>query len=313
MPRSALMKLLTAHTNGIELAYYTCGAGETLVLLLHGFPDDAATMLALMEGLDQARYTLVAPFMRGHTPSEGAQPITLLEELARDMIGLIDALGHDRAVLIGHDWGAITAWITAQLAPERVIAVAGLSVPPPRAFLRTLASGPAQWLRSAYILAFQLPLLPELVLGWDDGALIGPMWRSASPRWTPDPTRLAKVRATLRGRSARAALGYYRGLILGAITQPAAWRAGITTALRPIQPPALMIFGMEDGALGPELFSPAALEGCFASTYELHGIPECGHFPQHEAPALTLDLLAGWLDRHTPSCASATDTIALDK
>ena len=56
---------------------------------------------------------------------------------------VVRALGEEQAVIIGHDWGAITAWVTAQLAPERVLAVAGISVPPPRAFLRTLASGPA--------------------------------------------------------------------------------------------------------------------------------------------------------------------------
>lgn len=293
------MKLLTAKVNGLELAYYKRGAGDTLVLLLHGFPDDAATMLSLMEGLDEARYTLVAPFMRGYAPSEGAQHITLLQDLSADITSLIDALGHQQAVLIGHDWGAVAAWFTARHAPHRVRAVAGISVPPPSAFLRALSSGPAQWLRSWYILFFQLPLLPELLLGWDDGALIELMWRHASPGWEPDPARLAKVRATLRGRSVRAALGYYRGLLRGALTRPAAWRQALTIARGPISQPALIIYGADDGALGPELFSPAALRGLFESSHEVHPIPSCGHFPQHEAPAATLDLIAAWLDRTT--------------
>jgi pimeloyl-ACP methyl ester carboxylesterase len=280
----------------LSIAYYKHGDGAALVVLLHGFPDDAATMLGLMERLDATRYTLVAPFLPGYAPSGGARPMTMLTELADDIAGLIVALGHSQAILIGHDWGAIAAWVTAQRHPERVRAVAGLSVPPLKAFLRVLARHPSQWARSSYILLFQLPFLPELLLGADDGALIARAWKIASPTWTPDPARLAKVRVTLRGRSLRAALGYYRGLIRGAVERPADWQAGLRLIQQPITQPALVLYGDSDGVLGPELFSEPALSGLFSGPYTVRAIPGCGHFPQHEAPDATLAALTAWLD-----------------
>jgi pimeloyl-ACP methyl ester carboxylesterase len=103
--------------NGVHFAYFDAGQGP-LVLCLHGFPDTAWSFVPLLERLAAAGYCAVAPFMRGYPPSGPApdgdyRVITL----GRDALALIEALGAQRAVLVGHDWGAAATYIAAALAP----------------------------------------------------------------------------------------------------------------------------------------------------------------------------------------------------
>lgn len=117
-------------TNGISLNIAEAGEGP-LVLLLHGFPESWYSWRHQFAPLAAAGYHVVAPDMRGYGKSDRPQDITAYNqvEVVKDIIGLIPALGHDRAVVIGHDWGAPSAWATALWHPERVRAVGGLSVP----------------------------------------------------------------------------------------------------------------------------------------------------------------------------------------
>ncbi|WP_326595694.1 alpha/beta fold hydrolase [Streptomyces sp. NBC_01803] len=122
----------TVEVGGLELHIAEQGEGP-LVLLLHGFPECWYSWRHQFAPLAAAGYRVVAPDQRGYARS--AQPgdisaYTLLH-LAGDVIGLIRALGEERAVVVGHDWGAPVAWTTALLRPDVVRAVAGLSVPPP--------------------------------------------------------------------------------------------------------------------------------------------------------------------------------------
>ncbi|WP_063731350.1 alpha/beta fold hydrolase [Streptomyces sp. RTd22] len=117
--------------NGVRLHIAEQGQGP-LVLLLHGFPESWYSWRHQFGPLAEAGYRVVAPDQRGFARSEQPEDIasyTLLH-LAGDVIGLIRALGEERAVVVGHDWGAPVAWITAMLRPDVVRAVAGLSVPP---------------------------------------------------------------------------------------------------------------------------------------------------------------------------------------
>src|SRR5947208_7079442 len=108
--------------NGVELAYLEDGPADgPLALCLHGFPDSAHTFRFLLPTLAGAGFHTVAPFMRGYAPSavpaDGAYDPGAL---AADVNALHEALGGDeRAVLIGHDWGAITTYAASALAPDR--------------------------------------------------------------------------------------------------------------------------------------------------------------------------------------------------
>ena len=117
--------------NGVRLHIAAQGEGP-LVLLLHGFPECWYSWRHQFRPLAEAGYRVVAPDQRGYARSEqpsDADRYSLLH-LTGDVVGLIRALGAEQAVVVGHDWGAPVAWVTAMLRPDLVRGVAGLSVPP---------------------------------------------------------------------------------------------------------------------------------------------------------------------------------------
>src|SRR6202050_2393495 len=117
-------------TNGIRMHLAEQGEGP-LVLLCHGFPESWYSWRHQVSTLAAAGFHTVAPDMRGYGQTDRPEAIdqyTLLH-LVGDMVGILDALGHETAVIAGHDWGAPVAWHAALLRPDRFRAVIGLSVP----------------------------------------------------------------------------------------------------------------------------------------------------------------------------------------
>jgi pimeloyl-ACP methyl ester carboxylesterase len=157
-------------TNGIELNIAERGEGP-LVLMLHGFPESWYSWRHQFEPLANAGYHAVAPDMRGYGKSDKPQAIEAYNpvEVTNDVIGLIDALGYDTAVVIGHDWGAPTAWASALHHPDKVTAVGALSVP----FSPRADNPPLDTLRAVfkdqffYQLYFQEPGVAEAELEED--------------------------------------------------------------------------------------------------------------------------------------------------
>jgi pimeloyl-ACP methyl ester carboxylesterase len=120
----------TVETNGIRMHIAEQGEGP-LVLLCHGFPELWYSWRHQLPALATAGFHAVAPDLRGYGQTDQPAEIdryTLLH-LVGDMVGLLDALGAEQAVIAGHDWGAPIAWHSAQLRPDRFRAVIGLSVP----------------------------------------------------------------------------------------------------------------------------------------------------------------------------------------
>jgi len=117
-------------TNGISINIAECGEGP-LVLLLHGFPESWYSWRHQLEPISAAGYRVVAPDMRGYGKSDKPTDISAYNqvEVVNDVIGLISALGYETAIVIGHDWGAPTAWSSALWFPDKVTAVGALSVP----------------------------------------------------------------------------------------------------------------------------------------------------------------------------------------
>ena len=117
-------------TNGISLRAAVEGSGP-LLILVHGWPELWYSWRHQIKPLAAAGYRVIAPDVRGYGGSAKPYPVEAYDmaTLMADVIGLIDAVGEDRAILIGHDWGAPICWNTAALYPDRVAAVAGLSVP----------------------------------------------------------------------------------------------------------------------------------------------------------------------------------------
>jgi pimeloyl-ACP methyl ester carboxylesterase len=120
----------SVEANGIHLHFAEMGEGP-LVVLCHGFPECWYSWRHQLDALSAAGFHAVAPDMRGYGRSDRPEAIdryTLLH-LVGDMVGVLDALGAEQAVIAGHDWGAPVAWHAALLRPDRFRAVIGLSVP----------------------------------------------------------------------------------------------------------------------------------------------------------------------------------------
>ncbi len=117
-------------TNGINVRAAVEGTGP-LVIMVHGFPELWYSWRHQIRPIAQAGFRVVAPDVRGYGGSDKPHEVEAydMETLMKDVVGLIDTLGEEKAILIGHDWGAPICWNTAALYPSRVSAVAGLSVP----------------------------------------------------------------------------------------------------------------------------------------------------------------------------------------
>lgn len=117
-------------TNDVTLRVALKGEGP-LCILVHGWPELWLSWRHQIDPLVEAGYRVAVPDVRGYGGSDAPDDVAAygMEALVGDMVGIIDALEHDDAILIGHDWGAPMVWNTALLHPERVRAVAGVSVP----------------------------------------------------------------------------------------------------------------------------------------------------------------------------------------
>jgi len=144
--------------------------GGPVVLLCHGFPESWYSWRHQLQALADAGFHAVAPDMRGYGQTESPADIdqyTILH-LVGDMLGVLDALGVDSAVIVGHDWGAPVAWHAALLRPDRFRGVVGLSVPfRPRGQARPTTVMPQTDDAVFYQLYFQSPGVAEAELEHD--------------------------------------------------------------------------------------------------------------------------------------------------
>ena len=150
-------------SNGIRVHIAECGAGP-LVLLCHGFPESWYSWRHQLPALANAGFHAVAPDMRGYGQTDHPEQIDqyTLFHLVADIVGLLDALRVQSAVIVGHDWGAPVAWHTALLRPDRFRGVIGLSVPfVPRRAVRPTTVMPQTDTALFYQLYFQTPGVAE--------------------------------------------------------------------------------------------------------------------------------------------------------
>jgi pimeloyl-ACP methyl ester carboxylesterase len=279
--------------NGVEFAYLCEGPADgPLALCLHGFPDTAHTWRHLLPSLAQAGFRAVAPWTRGYAPTgvpaDGGYETGAL---AVDACALHDALGGDeRAVLVGHDWGAMTSYAAAAYQPERWRRAVAMAVPP----FAAIAAGFAtyrQLRRSFYIFVFQSPLAEAAVAG-DDFAFIEGLWEDWSPGYdgSADVARVKEALADPANLSA--AIGYYRAMFDPSIHVDAYAAAQAAAGATPPQP-FLYLHGTNDGALGLEVVSDPLAFLAPGSRFEV--LDEVGHFLHLEQPKVVGDLVLEFL------------------
>jgi pimeloyl-ACP methyl ester carboxylesterase len=267
--------------NGVTFHARTCGAEGPLALCLHGFPDSAHTWDQLLPALAAAGFRAVAPFTRGYAPTEvPADGDFSGPALTADANALHDALGGDGdAVLIGHDWGAMTTYAAAAAAPEKWRRCVAIAVPPPAAAASAFFHY-AQLKKSFYVFMFQTPLA-ELVVSAEDLKFIDNLWRDWSPSYDATADLPHVKEALSEPANLTAAIGYYRAMFTTGFTGGA-----------PTQP-TLYLHGNEDGAFGVEGVRDTAAELSADSRVEI--IDGAGHFLHLEKPAEINKLIIEWV------------------
>ena len=173
-------------------------------MLLHGFPDSSWMWRKQIPVLAEAGFRVIAPDLRGYGQSDKPHPARdyRMQILVQDVVGIMDALGIDRADLVGHDWGAALAWSLAATLPGRVRRLVVMAVGHPRAFARSLTRS-GQALRSWYMVFFQVPRLSESLLSRNDWR-----WFRRFGKGVPDLERY--VEDLSRPGALTAALNWYR-------------------------------------------------------------------------------------------------------
>lgn len=268
--------------NGVDFSLIEAGPDDgPLALCLHGFPDTAHTWRHLLPDLASAGYHAVAPFMRGYAPSAvPADGRYQTGALVADACALHEVLGGDgRAVLVGHDWGAIATYGAAAHQPERWTRVVTAAVPP----AGSLGAGFLnydQLRRSWYMFFFQSPLA-DVAVPMNDLAYVERLWKDWSPGYDCDED-MAHVRESLgQGPNLAAALGYYRSQF-GSTAQDPALAAEQAATSAPTPQPTLYLHGAQDGCMGVELLGNATdFLGPGSETVVIDG---AGHFLHLERP-----------------------------
>ena len=296
-------------TNGIRMHLAEQGSGP-LVILCHGFPESWYSWRHQLPALAAAGFRAVAPDMRGYGDTDRPDQIDryTIFHLVGDVVGLMDALGEESAVVVGHDWGAAVAWHTALLRPDRVRGVVGLSVPHlPRGPLSPLAALRGALGEDFYMVYFQQPGVAEAELERDPHATLRRLLYSASGdapvrvgervgdaafgllAHTVDPDRLpawltesdVDVYAAQFARSGFAGgLNWYRNLDRNwELTAP--WQGA------PVTPPALFMAGERDLVLAFPGFREviAGLPAFVPNLRRSEILPGRGHWIQQERPA----------------------------
>ncbi len=251
------------------------------VILFHGFPDTAATWDDIGDALVAAGHRVVVPHLRGYhpdtvDPSRGYSA----GELGQDPLLVMDALGIDEAVLVGHDWGATLVYGAQSLAPERIRGIVTSAIPHPRSVKPT----PDLAWKARHFVQFKLPFADKL-FARNDFAGVDDLYARWAPGWS-GPERdecVANVKAAFADPVVLgAAFDYYRALS----PKPD------SAVSKRVVPPALVVGGTRD------LLPPAAFEAARSShtgPVDVQIIDGAGHWPHREGEARFTELLLGFL------------------
>jgi pimeloyl-ACP methyl ester carboxylesterase len=279
----------------LDFTAYAAGCGP-LVLCVHGFPDSANTFQHQFPALVAAGYRVVAPTIRGYEPS--SQPKNgdyQIEELAGDVIAWIDHLGEEKVHLVGHDWGAVMAYVACARAPARFHSLTTLGIPHPARFTRAgIRKLPTQLLKSWYMLFFQLPALPEYAIQWSDWFLLRHLWSSWSPGSGLPTGDWRALRETFGAPGVRAAmLSYYRqnvspAVLLGLARSP-------ITSLREVPVRTLAVSGADDGCMDARLYDYTMLERDFPAGLRIERVEAAGHWAHMERADEVNRLILEWI------------------
>jgi pimeloyl-ACP methyl ester carboxylesterase len=275
----------------LEIEYADQGAGAPVVLV-HGWPDAARGWDAVAAGLVAAGHRVVVPSLRGSGTTRFRDDRALRDgtaaALAQDVLDLADALHLDRFAVVGHDWGARTAYTLAIVAPERLTSVSALALAYQPGGVFELPGT----FREARLFWYQWLMYLDAgvdAITADPVAFAREQWETWSPAGWYDPDELAATAPSFRNPDWVAiTLNAYRSRFLPSEPLDPAYddlRARLA-ATRQIAVPTLMIHGGADTCDPPETSEG---QERFFDSYRRVVVPRVGHFPHREAPGPVLD------------------------
>jgi pimeloyl-ACP methyl ester carboxylesterase len=274
--------------NGLTFEVDQCGTGDKFALLLHGFPESKFSWRYQMPLLAQLGYTVWAPNMRGYGKTSRPTQVNdyHIDHLVADAVALIDAAKAKSTLLMAHDWGAVVAWMFAIRKVRPLERLVIMNVPHPACMARELKTW-AQLKKSWYVFFFQIPWLPERLLGARQGQAIARAFTDMALDKGRFPVAVTDEfrRSALEPGALRAMVNYYR----------AAVRAG-SGAMNPqpgtVDVPTLMIWGEEDSAVGK---ATTAGTDQYVKDLTLRFLPGVSHWVQQEAPERVNAMIEAWL------------------
>jgi pimeloyl-ACP methyl ester carboxylesterase len=271
--------------NGVTLHAVEAGPADgPLVILLHGFPEFWWGWRYQIGPLGDAGFRVLVPDQRGYNLSdkpEGRRAYDL-DTLARDVVGLADALGRETFSVVGHDWGGLAAWWTASRYPDRVSKLVVLNAPHPSVAGAYMRSHPSQMLRSLYVGFFQIPRLPEAMLSANGHrSLKDALLRTSRPGTFSDDDIVYYEKAWSQPGALTAMLNWYRALPFRPDMKDPA-----------VRPPTLVVWGTRDRFLEKGL-AEASLSLCESGN--VRWIENATHWVQHEEPEAVNAALVGFL------------------
>jgi pimeloyl-ACP methyl ester carboxylesterase len=270
-----------ADVGDATLHYVEAGDGP-MIVLLHGFPEFWYGWRLQIERLAAAGFRVVAPDMRGYNLSSRPDGVSAYsaDKLADDVRILIQKLGAESAMVVGHDWGGTVAWTLAMNHPEVVDRLAILDAAHPRMLQKGLHK-PRQLLRTWYFFFFALPWLPERIVRAFGFRFFRRFLRDARPAYTPEEIdRYVEAWSQLGARTAM--IDYYRKSVR---TPPKKAKA----AIRTISAPTLVIWGQRDRYLGPTLAEPEHAD--VPNLDRVVRLPNASHWVHHDEAERVSELL----------------------
>lgn len=264
---------------GLKLHAARAGAADRPpVVLLHGFPEFWYSWRHQIPALVDAGFSVVAPDLRGYNLSDKPKERDAyhLDRLVEDVAHIVRSTGHDRAHIVGHDWGGILSWAFAGRHADLLDRLAIMNAPHMEAYRRH-ARRPPQLFMSWYVAFFCLPGISEFALSANKYAAIRSMFSQKTARKDAFSSQdIDKyVQAIAQPGALTAALNWYRcGMLAEGGMKPA--RQARVSA------PTLIIWGEQDPAL--HVSNLDALEE-FAPNLRIHRIPQVSHWVQCEAAA----------------------------
>lgn len=313
-----------AAVNGIELAYYEVGPRRVVpVVLCHGFPETAFSWRHQLKALEAAGRWAIAIDGRGYGLSSRPPRVEDydMEHLTGDLVGLLDHLGVEKAIFVGHDWGGFVVWQMPLMHPDRCAGIVGLNTP----FQVRLGMDPIALFRKVYgdemyIVWFQTPEEPDALLAQDVAKTMRFFMR-AGEGLKPDSQPQTQGRSsfafgeTLKRYDPQADQRQFLSNEELAVFVEAFRRTGFTGPInwyrnftrnwerseglpqRIDHIPCLMITAEHDPVLRPSM---ADGMGEHISNLETVMIEGSGHWTQQERPDEVNRIILGWLGRRFP-------------